>query len=142
MNFAKDDYAMGHILTFARETGKDTLVIDFLSGEGRPPELLRDPIEQLPQRYTKMFWHIVESSGSDRAMVQFATLTLKYELGRLQSAPIIGKPECPYTCEILILDTRNKSYSAHFSGWWYAEKVSLSPNLRFSWNPLNWFRKT
>jgi len=141
MNYAKDDYTMGHILRFARETGNDTLVIDLVSGEGRPLELLRDPISQIPHWYTKRFWEMVVSGGSERKLVQSAALTLRYDLTRVRSGPIIGTPMCPYTCDVSIFDSRNKNYSAHFSGWWYVEKVGYIPNLRRRWNPLTWFRK-
>jgi len=37
----------------------NALTIDFLTGEGRPDDLLRDPISELPRWYTKMFWDLV-----------------------------------------------------------------------------------
>jgi hypothetical protein len=43
MNYAIDDYTMGHILRLARKSGKDTLIIDFITGVGRPAELLQEP---------------------------------------------------------------------------------------------------
>src|SRR5260370_40068012 len=66
MNYSVDDYSMGHILRFARETGLNTLTIDFVTGEGHPAGLLRDPISELPRWYTKMFWDLVMRAGSDR----------------------------------------------------------------------------
>ena len=51
-NYSADDYAMGHILRFAQQTGLNTLTIDFITGEGRPAGLLREPISQLPRWYT------------------------------------------------------------------------------------------
>src|ERR1700723_4282133 len=80
MNYSVDDYSMGHILRFARETGLDTLTIDFMTGKGQPEALLRDPVSKLPDWYTKMFWNLVARSGSDRSLVQSAALTLKYDL--------------------------------------------------------------
>jgi hypothetical protein len=70
MNYTGDDYVMGHLLTFARLTGRDTLAIDFVKGEAGPPELLRPPISDIPARYTKMFWDLVQRHGSDRSLVQ------------------------------------------------------------------------
>jgi hypothetical protein len=141
MNYAKDDYTMGHILRFARESGKDSLVIDLVSGEGRPPELLRDPISQAPQWYSKMFWNMVVRSGSDRTFVQSATLTLKYDLTRVRQPPGTRFHESPYTCEVAILDNRDKTYAAYFSGWWYPERTDDLPRHRFWWNPFGWFRR-
>lgn len=36
MNYVDDDYVMGHILHFARQTGRDTLTIDFVKGDAGP----------------------------------------------------------------------------------------------------------
>lgn len=108
---------MGHILRFARETGLNTLAIDLVNGEGQPADLLRDPISALPDWYTKMFWNMVTSAGSDWTLIQAATLTLSYDLGGHQPGPRAEYPQCPYTRDVSILDTRGKTYSAHFEGW-------------------------
>ena len=140
MNYSVDDYSMGHILRFARESGESTLTIDFLTGAGRPDALLRDPISELPCWYTKMFWDLVTRSGSDRALVQSAALTLKYDLQRNQRVRGTETPQSPYTCDVSIIDARGKSYCAHFEGWWYVERRLLSEPSRQWWNPINWFR--
>jgi len=41
MNYAIDDYTMGHVLRFARYSGNDTLHIDFTTGVGKPVERRR-----------------------------------------------------------------------------------------------------
>jgi hypothetical protein len=142
MNYSVDDYSMGHILRFARETGLNTLTIDFVTGQGQPASLLRDPISQLPHWYTKMFWDMVQNSGSDRSLVQSATLTLKYDLQRTRPSPAAANGlQSPYICDVSVLDVRGKSYCAHFEGWWYVEKV-LSPSFVPQWwNPISWFRR-
>ena len=141
MNYSVDDYSMGHILRFARESGETTLTIDFLQGMGRPHALLRDPISELPRRYTKMFWDLVTRAGSDRTLVQSATLTLKYDLQRTQPVRGTETPQNPYTCDVSILDSRGKSYSAHFEGWWYVERRLLSEPPRRWWSPISWLRR-
>ena len=78
MNYADDDYVMGHILRFARKTGTDTLTIDFVKGEAGPPELLAEPLSEIPVRYTRFFWDMVDRHGSERSCVRAATLTLRY----------------------------------------------------------------
>jgi hypothetical protein len=96
MNYAKDDYSMGHILRFAREAGLSELTIDFVSGKGQPSALLREPISELPTWYTKMFWNMVERSGSDRSLVKTATLKLRYDLTKIRSFPV----QSPYACDV------------------------------------------
>jgi hypothetical protein len=80
MNYAGDDYVMGHILRFARRTEHDTLTIDFVKREADPSELLAPPISEVPARYTEWFWDLVQRHGSDRSLVQSATLTLRYDI--------------------------------------------------------------
>lgn len=138
MNYADDDYSMGHILRFARETGLDTLTIDFVTGQARPAALLREPISEMPRWYAKRFWDLVTSSGSDRAMVQAATLTLRYDLTKGRSGPPI---ENPYVCDVFILDDRGQDYCFHFEGWWYVEKRVFASTARLWWNPMTWFRQ-
>jgi hypothetical protein len=138
MNYADDDYTMGHILRFARETRTDRLTIDFVTGTGKPAALLREPISGVPRWYTTRFWDLVASSGSDRSLVKVATLTIQYDLTKTLSGP---PAENPYVCDVSIVDDRGKCYRAHFAGWWYVEKkVFTAPALRW-WNPMNWFRR-
>jgi len=132
MNYATDDYTMSHLLRLARKTGKDALTIDFTSGCGLPSELLKGPLSELPRRYTDRFWKLVNSSGSDKSLVEAASLTLKYDLNRSRPGPR-GILMTPYACDVSIVDTRGKNYTAHFQDWWYVE-------LRLWWNPKTWFR--
>ncbi len=127
MNYSGDDYVMGHILRFARRTGADTLTIDFVKGEGGPPELLGQPISEIPTRYTQFFWDLVSRHGSDRSCVQAATLTLRYDLAT--NRPLHRNPqllESPYICDVRITDIRGKDYKAHFQAWWYPERLDDS----------------
>jgi hypothetical protein len=62
MNYAGDDYSMGHILRFARESGLPKLTINLLTGTGYPDALLQEPVSRLPEWYSKM------SLGSSRAL--------------------------------------------------------------------------
>jgi hypothetical protein len=141
MNYAGDNYSMGHILEFARKTGLSTLTIDFMTGQGEPMGLLRDPISLLPEWYTKMFWNMVKSSGSDRSLIQSAALTLNYDLQRTSRAPYIHFPLTPYTCDVSIFDIHGKDYFAHFEGTWYVEAGRLPGKFRHWWNPFRWFRR-
>jgi hypothetical protein len=79
----------GHILRFARDG------------------LLKEPISGLPGWYSKMFLRLVESAGSDRKLVQSATLTLTYDfLSSIanRALPCGGKrlgssvASCPFKC--------------------------------------------
>jgi hypothetical protein len=144
MNYAVDDYSMGHILRFARESGIETLTIDLLNGRGGPDGLLKEPILELPSWYSKMFLRLVESSGSDRQLIQAATLTVTYDLRRSRPSPIPGEPQNAYTCDVSIVDFRGKGYASHFDGWWFVERMEVdrlaNPRVRKWWNPFTWLQ--
>ena len=140
MNYTDDDYSMGHILRFARESGLNTLTIDLMTGEGQPALLLRAPISKLPDWYTKMFWNLVTSSGSDSGLVQSAVLTLKYDLQRTKLGQN-GIQRNPYSCDVSIVDIRGKTYRAHFEDWWFVDRFPIAEVSRRWWNPFNWFRR-
>jgi len=134
MNYAGDDYVMGHILRFARRTGRDTLTIDFVKREAGPPELLAEPISEVPARYAEWFWDLVQRHGSERSLVESATLTLRFDIGTQRphhSAPQLV--ESPFTCDVRITDVRGKDYLAHFDGWWYPERLEHSRTESRPW---------
>lgn len=143
MNYAGDDYSMGHILRFARASGIDTLTIDLLDGRGDPGILLKKPISALPEWYSKMFLRLVESAGSDRKLIRSATLKLTYDLRSGRPSPIPGEPQSIYTCDVSIVDISGRDYAAHFDGWWFVERMEVNrpPDslVRRWWNPLTWF---
>jgi hypothetical protein len=143
MNYAGDDYSMGHILRFSRESGIDTLTIDLLSGCGEPALLLQEPISGLPSWYSKMFLRLVDSAGSNRELVRSAVLKVAYDLRRTRPSPIPSEPQSPYVCDVSIVDIRGKEYAAHFDGWWFIQTMELagprSPVVRRWWNRLTSF---
>lgn len=135
LNYADDDYVMGHILRFARNTGCDTFTLDFVTGKASPQELLQEPISLVPQRYRDFFWDLVKRHGSDPSCVKAATLTLHYDIGVRR--PLGRDPqveESPYKCDVRITSTGGKEYSAHFQGYWNPETLEAknkSPWWRF-----------
>jgi hypothetical protein len=134
MNYAGDDYVMGHILRLARRTGCDTLTIDFVKREAGPPELLAPPISEVPAYYIDRFWDLVQKHGSDASLVKSATLVLRYTLGT--QWPHVGAPqfsESPYACDVRIIDVRGKYHIARFRGSWYPERLDNSQSEPRPW---------
>jgi hypothetical protein len=143
MNYTADDYSMGHILRFARESGIETVKIDLLHGRGGPDALLKEPISELPTWYSKMFLRLVESAGSDLSLIRSATLTVTYDLHSNRPSPIPGEPQSAYTCDVSIVDSRGKDYASHFDGWWFVERMEVNRPTSSAykwWRPLTWFR--
>ena len=122
MNYHGDDYVMGHILRAARSTGKEKLEIDLLTGIAEPIELLVEPIRESLVWHSKTFPDFVDRSGSDINLINSAKMTVQYTLGIERPYPHDHKYiENPYTCDVVIIDNRNKEHSAHFEGWWFPE---------------------
>ena len=134
MNYADDDYVMGHILRLARQTGQETLRIDFVQRTAEPPELLVAPIFGIPVRYTEFFWDMVKRQGSDHSCIELATLVLRFDIKTHRE--LRGRPqfaESPYVCDVHIRDIRGKDYRAHFDGWWYPERATPPKSDRPWW---------
>jgi hypothetical protein len=138
MNYAVDDYSLGHLLRFARDSGKTTLFIDLTTGEGRPQDLLNEPISALPEWYSKMFHHMVTSSGSDMSLIRSATLTLTYNLHLSRPLRNLDVFETRYICDVSVVDVRGKVYPSHFEGWWFPERRHDERFRRKWWNPFTW----
>lgn len=122
MNYHGTDYVLGHILRAARFTGKDKLEVDFLAGTAEPPELLVAPVKESVEWYCKTFADFVNRSGSDIDLIVSAKMTFKYDLKTTRSYPRDPKIiENSYTCDIVIIDNRQKEHAAHLEGWWFPE---------------------
>ena len=127
MNYAGDDYSIGHILRFARESGIDTLTIDLLNEHGEPALLLQEPISRLPSWYSKMFLRLVESAGSNRELIRSAVLKVAYDLRRNQPSPIQVSPKAPMSAMCL--------------SWTFAERntppISTDGGSSKEWNSID-----
>ena len=136
MNYAGDDYVLGHILTSARDTGRSELTVDLLSGEAGPEELLTEPVKRAVASYVLRFPDLVRSSGSDRQLVTSAMLTLKFDTSISNARRRLPEPESPYVCTVRIQDDLGKVYETRLTGWWYPEtsrRPTLVPSKRRLW---------
>jgi hypothetical protein len=133
MNYAHDDYVMGHLLRFARASNRDTLIIDLMTGEADPTVLIQPPIEEVPGRYAAWLRDLVNTHQSDMRFVQAAGLTLRFDLQKSRTKRGTRLTESPYVCDVVITDDRAKEYSAHFEGWWYPELPDSAPREARVW---------
>jgi hypothetical protein len=122
MNYINDDYFMGHLLKQARKTKLSKLTVDIIRNIAEPTELLTDQIKSSIKHWNKWFPTLVESSGSTMDFVSSATMTIEFDLQ--QTRPYSSNSEyleSPFTCEIIIVDDRNKEYKHKHEGWWFFE---------------------
>ena len=122
MNYAGDDYVMGHLLRRARESGEGSFVVDILTGSASPPALLRGEIDRSVRRYCEWFPKLVASHKSEMRFIRAARMSVTFELSKrrpVRHAP--GLEESPYVCRVQIEDDRGKTWSAELQGWWYPE---------------------
>jgi hypothetical protein len=85
MNYARDDYVMGHLLRFARATGRDTLIVDLMTGEASPADLIRPPIDNVPAHYAARLRDLVTNHGTDLRFVHAAGVTLRFDLEKTRT---------------------------------------------------------
>jgi ABC-type bacteriocin/lantibiotic exporter with double-glycine peptidase domain len=122
MNYINDDYFMGHLLKQACKTKCNKLTVDILKNIAEPTDLLTDQIKSSIEHWNKWFPTLVENSGSTMDFVSSATMTIEFDLQQLR--PYAGNSdyfESPFTCEIVIIDDRNKEYKHKHEGWWFPE---------------------
>lgn len=124
MNYINDDYFMGHLLKQARKTKCNKLTVDILKNKAEPNELLTDQIKSSIEHWSKWFPTLVESSGSTMDFVSTATMTIEFDLQQTRPyASNFDYLESPFTCEIIIVDDRNKEYKHKHEGWWFPETI-------------------
>jgi hypothetical protein len=124
MNYAGNDYVMGHILAASRETGSDTLEVDLISGHIEPEDLCREPIVQSIAYRCADLPNLIERSGSDPAFVTSARMTIAFDIAT--ERPVAGAPhlqQSPFVCTVSVTDDRGKTYEAVRTDWWYPEEI-------------------
>jgi len=138
MNYARDDYVLGHLLARGLATGEDTLTIDLLTGVGTPASLLGPPLHDLAASESRNFGRLVERHGSDLAFVRAARLTVLFDLARARLSVVVNTMYAPYVCEVVVTDDRGKDWPARFTGSWHLEarRPRIEPGLRQRWASL------
>jgi hypothetical protein len=122
MNYHTDDYVLGHILKQARLTGHSRLFIDIKNKLVEPNDLINDKIYDSVTRYLDWFPNFVKDSGASMDYISKATMSITFDLSKTKPCGFDSKVlQNPYTCEIVILDDRNKEYISILSDWWYPE---------------------
>jgi len=126
MNYRGDDYVLGHLLRAARESGRNQLRVDFITGMAEPAELLTSPVAASVQSYVAWFPKSVEAQGAAMKFIAEAKLVITFDL--LNTRPNTAFPnilESPYVCDVELLDERGRKFSTHLNGWWYPEPTEF-----------------
>ena len=141
MNYAGDDYVMGHVVHTAWATGATEFRVDLLSGKTDDSPLLAGHVGDAVRRQVEWLPDLIRRSKADLDFVTKAELVVTVD-------PIIRRPlhgsafyESPYTCTVRIIDDRGKEYSHCIRDWWYPEKVPAIEKQRPWWQVL-WSRLT
>ncbi|MCX7987167.1 MAG: hypothetical protein N2662_09540 [Bacteroidales bacterium] len=122
MNYHTDDYVLGHILKQARLTGYSKLSIDIKNKVAEPTELINDKIRDSISRYLDWFPKFVMDSGASMDYISKATMCITFDLSKSLPCGFDSKVlQNLYTCEVVIVDDREKEYKAVLSDWWYPE---------------------
>jgi hypothetical protein len=121
MNYADDDYVMGHLLTQARATRNNRLMLDILSGRAAPEALLTPPIAASLGHYAAWFPDLVASHRTALRFVHSAAMEIVFDLNVERQVRGTGLIESPFVCRVTITDDRGKDWSAEIRDWWYPE---------------------
>ena len=122
MNYINDDYFLGHLLKQSRQTKISKLTIDILKNSAEPTALLTTSIIASIGYWNKWFPTLVENSGSTMDFISSAIMTIDFDLQVTRPNSMDNKIlENPFTCELVIIDDRNKIYKHKHEGWWYSE---------------------
>ena len=122
MNYHTDDYVLGHILKQARLTGYSKLSIDIKNKVAEPTDLVNEKISDSISRYLDWFPNFVKDSGASMDYISKATMCITFDLSRTKPCGFDSKVlQNPYTCEVIIVDDREKEYKAVLTDWWYPE---------------------
>jgi hypothetical protein len=125
MNYADDDYVMGHLLAACRRTEATTLAVDLLTGEASPRELLVPPVTRSIAWYSQDFPGLVARTGSDMSYVASARMLITFDISVARPAQALWTAlESPYECVVEVIDDRGKKYSVAVNGWWFPENTS------------------
>ncbi len=124
MNYAEHDYVMGHLLTQARATRSNRLLLDMLSGRAAPEALLTQPIAASLGRYAAWFPGLVASHRSSLRFVHAARMEIVFDLNAERKVRGTGLIESPFVCRVTITDDRGKDWSAEIRDWWFPEATA------------------
>jgi hypothetical protein len=65
---------------------------------------------------------IVKDSGASMDYISKATMTIYFDLSKTRPCGFDSSVfQNPYTCEVVIIDDRDKEYKRILSDWWYPE---------------------
>ena len=127
LNYANDDYVMGHLLTAARSTRSSTLLVDILTGKAAPETLLVPPVRDSIRRYCKWFPDLVARHRTEMIFIATARMTVSFNL--TVERPVRHAPnliESPFLCSVEIEDDRGKVWRAEIKDWWFPEATGPS----------------
>jgi len=122
LNYANDDYVMGHLLTAARSTRTPTLLVNILTGEATPVAVLVPPVRDSIRRYCNWFPDLVARHRTEIHFITAAKMTIAFNLAverPVQHAPQLL--ESPFLCTVEIEDDRGKVWRAEIKDWWFPE---------------------
>ena len=122
LNYANDDYVMGHLLTAARSTRTPTLLLNILAAEAAPEALLVPPVRESIKRYCKWFPDLVSRHRTEMQFIAAAQMTISFNLS--VERPVRHAPhliESPFLCSVEIKDNRGKTWRAEIRDWWFPE---------------------
>lgn len=122
MNYAGDDYVMGHVVFAAWATGETEIRVDLLGGQLCASPLITPEVREGLLWRVADFPSLVERAGSDIAYVASAELQVTVDPTRRRALPGTRFLESPFIAKARITDDLGTVYEYELSGWWSPEQ--------------------
>ena len=130
MNYALNDYVMGHIVYAAWSTGVTEFCVDLLTGATNDSPLLTWPVRKSVAAYVDRVPELISASNSHSRFVATAEMIVTVDPNTRRPLQGGAFEASPFTCTVRIVDDRGKEYSHCIQDWWYPEKSPLPRRAR------------
>ena len=124
MSWRNGDYAMGHLLAYARTTKIQRLQADLLTGTVEPslPLWSWSTVRRIFRSAHQNFPDDIAKEGGSIRTVSQARIRISFDLDATRPKEDNSDiAETPYVVEVTILDDRGVSHTARQSGWEFPE---------------------
>jgi hypothetical protein len=121
LNYAAGDYVMSHLARRALTSGRTEMIVDLLTGEAAPIELVAPPVEQCLTARLRWFPQLLASQRIDPAVVRAARMRIAFDTRRCTAAAPSSDyavREMPFDCWVEVVDDHDRTHVAHFRRWW------------------------
>ncbi len=121
LNYVDEDYVLSYLARRARDTGKDQLVVDLITGVASPVELACAPVADAINRRVEWFPKLLQQEGVERGAVRHALMTVRMDIAHCsEPKPYYNyrTAELPIVVAVRITDNRGIEHAGKVEKLW------------------------